>query len=62
MAGPSHISELLASHSFAYTEKEKMALRRTAKPEYKTLGVMLLEDKQKLWKAQKKKKKNSSSE
>jgi hypothetical protein len=51
MAGPSHISELLASHSFAYTERED-ALRCTAKPEYTNLGKRLLKDKQVLWEKQ----------
>jgi hypothetical protein len=52
MAGASHISELLASHSFAYTE-ETNALRCTATKEYKDLGGRLLKDKQELWTAQK---------
>jgi hypothetical protein len=42
MAGASHISELLSSHSFAYTEKKKNALRCTATKEYEDLGGLLL--------------------
>jgi hypothetical protein len=49
MAGASHIAELLASHSFAYAEKNhEKALQSKAKKDYKELGKRLLEDKQKL--------------
>lgn len=53
MAGASHISELLASHSFAYAEENiERALRVTATAMYRDLGKSLLGDKQKLWEAQ----------
>ena len=53
MAGPSHISELLASHSFAFAEKSEDALRETAKEAYHRIGNKLLEDKHHLWETQK---------
>ena len=34
MAGASHVSELLDSHSFAHAEKHENALRSTAAQEY----------------------------
>ena len=52
MACASHISELLASHSFAYGEKNESALRVTATETYHELGRSLLNDKQQLLKAQ----------
>jgi len=53
MAGASHISELLASHSFAYAEtNNKKALRNKANMDYHALGQRLLEDKQKLLQGQ----------
>ena len=53
MAGPSHISELLASHSFAFAEKSEDALRETAIEAYHRIGNKLLEDKHHLWETQK---------
>jgi hypothetical protein len=55
MAGASHISELLASHSFAYAEKNESALRATATEAYHKLGRSLLKDKKEIWEDQIKK-------
>jgi hypothetical protein len=49
MAGTSHVSELLASHSFAHAENNKSALRVTAKATYHELGQSLLADKKLVW-------------
>ena len=48
MASVSPISELIASHSFAFAEKNDTALRLTATKPYRNLGNRLLADKQKL--------------
>ena len=54
MAGESHMSELLASHSFAHTENNnERALRNTAVARYREVGKSLLGDKHQLWNAQK---------
>jgi hypothetical protein len=49
MAGASNISELVASHSFAFAETNENALRGAATKSYHELGQRLLEDKKQLW-------------